>query len=104
MIHLQQQRQIVARVGIESRAFQVLLLLVQPFQQPRDLPFAVGQHPVGLAGINPVHRLQFDRQVFVHPQPRRNRPDQVRTRRRNDQDAIPALAVLGNAAAGRRRR
>ncbi len=55
---------------------------------------------MGLAGINPVHRLQFDRQVLVHSQPRRNRPDQVRTRRRNDQDAIPTLAVLGNAAAG----
>ena len=55
---------------------------------------------MSLARIHPVHRLQLDRQVFIHPQARRNGPDQVRPRSGNDQNAVPTLAVLGNAAAG----
>jgi len=65
-IHFLQQRQVIARIRVETRAFQIFAFLIQPLHQPRDLAFAVGQYPFVLAALDAVGDLQIDGQHLLH--------------------------------------
>lgn len=95
-----EQRQVVARVGIEGRAGQRLALLGQPGVEATDLALAVGEGAAGAPGVEAVALLDVDRQHLVHPQPAADGADQEVRRGGDDQQAVAGLAVAFQAAQG----
>jgi hypothetical protein len=59
--HLLQQRQVVARVGVETRTIEVFVAGAQPLVKSNDLALAIGQRAARTARVRSVVRRQFDR-------------------------------------------